>query len=88
MLGPLLGPLLDNRDIFERVLLPLLDPTDLAMLGRAGPGGHQEVLQWAREHHCPWDGPLWAVCMGRVHGPPWAGTWRNGEGGEGRFRRP
>jgi hypothetical protein len=18
-------------------------------------GGHLEVLQWAREHHCPWD---------------------------------
>lgn len=32
----LLGPLLDKRDIFERVLLPLLDPTSLAMLGRAG----------------------------------------------------
>jgi hypothetical protein len=34
LLGPLLGPLLEKRDIFERVLLPLLDPVDLAMLGR------------------------------------------------------
>ena len=34
LLDPLLGPLLGNRDIFERVLLPLLDPVDLAMLGR------------------------------------------------------
>jgi hypothetical protein len=36
LLGPLLGPLLEKRDIFERELLPLLDPVDLAMLGRQG----------------------------------------------------
>jgi len=36
MLGPLLGPLLEKRDLFERVLLPLLDSVDLAMLGRQG----------------------------------------------------
>ena len=34
LLGPLLGPLLEKRNIFERVLLPLLDPVELAMLGR------------------------------------------------------
>jgi hypothetical protein len=31
-LGPLLGPLLEKQDLFERVLLPTLDPVELAML--------------------------------------------------------
>jgi len=44
-------------------------------------GGHLEVLQWAREHDCPWDadtcyfaamtGHLEALLWARAHGCPW-----------------
>jgi hypothetical protein len=47
----------------------------------AAAGGHLQALQWAREHHCPWD--MWACARAaasghldvlrwaREHGAPW-----------------
>ena len=47
----------------------------------AARGGHLEVLQWAREHHCPWNestcqhaaagGHLEVLRWARENGCPW-----------------
>ena len=31
---------------------------DIEVCNEAAHGRHLEVLRWAREHHCPWEGPL------------------------------
>ena len=40
----------------------------------AARSGHLEVLQWAREHHCPWNSltPAWAAAGGHLAVLQWA----------------
>jgi|AntAceMinimDraft_5_1070358.scaffolds.fasta_scaffold08391_4 hypothetical protein len=33
----------------------------------AAHGGHLDVLKWAREHHCPWNGVTCACAFNRGH---------------------
>mmetsp|Transcript_662 Transcript_662/g.1522 ORF Transcript_662/g.1522 Transcript_662/m.1522 type:complete len:159 (+) Transcript_662:224-700(+) len=85
--SPLLGPLLDGLgDVFEKEVLSLLDPTDLAMLARVGCGcrdavrasglpragvkGKGEVLLQVRH----FTGSVERLAWAKANGCPW--TWR------------